>query len=255
MNKDLLIELTKRDFVDRYNGSILGLLWAFIWPIVNMLVYIVVFSKIMGAKLPGNSPLHGYGIYLIAGLTPWIAFTNTIARTSTLFVDKKHLITKIRLSLPTLPLTVVLSETITFIITMGFYIGFLLITGSPIYKTIILLPFIYMAQQILAYSLGFLVAILHVFIRDLKEVVGITIFVWFWANPIVYVKDILPEFMQKLLVFNPTYWFIDAYQAIFIFNRMPDFNLLFYLVFLGHFILLLSYILFKKLEKDVRDFL
>ena len=146
MNISLILELTKRDFIERYSGSILGFLWAFIWPLVTMAIYIVVFSKIMGAKLPGNHYTHGYGVYLIAGLAPWLAFSNAIARISSVFVDKKDLITKIRISLPTFPIYIILSETITFVITMLIYVIFLLATGVGLHKTIIFLPFIYLAQ-------------------------------------------------------------------------------------------------------------
>jgi lipopolysaccharide transport system permease protein len=255
MNFSLIWELTKRDFVERYSGSVLGLVWAFIWPIVTMAVYIVIFSKIMGAKLPGNHYTYGYGTYLISGLTPWLAFSQTIGRISTIFVDKKDLITKVNISLPTFPFFVVLSESITFGITMGIYVVFLFATDVGLHQTIILLPIVYLAQQILAYSLGFFIAVLQVFIRDLKEVIGIVIFVWFWLNPIVYVTEILPDWVQNLLIFNPSYWFISAFHDIFVFHRAPNFSYLIALVITGHVILAFGYFLFKKLEKDLRDFL
>ena len=138
---------------------------------------------------------------------------------------------------------------------MLIYVIFLLATGVGLHKTIIFLPFIYLAQQILAYSLGFLVGILQVFIRDLKEVVGLVIFLWFWLNPIVYVVQILPEYVQQILIFNPSFWFIDAFHDILVFQRAPKFNYLIALVVVGHLILGLSYYLFKRLEKDLRDFL
>jgi lipopolysaccharide transport system permease protein len=255
MDIRLVWELTKRDFVERYSGSVLGLVWEFIWPLVTMSVYIVIFSKVMGAKLPGSHYTHGYGVYLIAGLVPWLAFSRTIARTSTLFVDKKALITKIRVSLPVFPLFVILSESITFAISIGLYVVFLLVSDVGIHWLVIFLPFIYLAQQILAYALGFLVATLQVFIRDLKEIVGIVIFVWFWLNPIVYVPEILPASVQSALLFNPSFWFIDAYQKIFVYQQAPNFNYLIVLVVIGHVILAGAYFIFKKLERDLRDFL
>jgi len=255
MNLNLLFELTKRDFADRYSGSILGRLWVFLWPLINMAVYMVVFAKVMGAKLPGSTYAHGYGVYLMAGLIPWTAFSQTIARTSTVFLDKKPLISKVKMSLPTLPLYIVLSESIVFFVSLLIYIVFLLVSGVGLGQSFVFVPLIFLAQQIFAYALGFLVATLQVFIRDLKEVVGVIIFIWFWLNPIVYVAAILPEKIQSILVYNPSYWFIDAYQKIFIYQQAPNFTHLVYLVVLGHVILGVSYVLFKKLEKDVRDFL
>ncbi len=255
MNIHLLIELTKRDFIDRYSGSILGVSWSFIWPMVNIFIYTVIFSKVMGARLPGVSNAYSYGTYLVAGLVPWMAFASTMSRASCVFVEKKHIISKIRVSLPSLPLYVVLSESITFVITFSIFILFLFLTSSPFSNTMLLLPVIYLAQQLFAYALSFFIAIFHVFFRDLKEVVGIIVQIWFWFTPIVYVVDIVPEYVRDYLVYNPAYLFIRAYQDIFIFGRLPNFIYLAILIFLSLAILLLSYYLFKKLEKDIRDFI
>ena len=95
MNLSLLIELTKRDFTERYSGSVLGVFWTFLWPLVNIFVYIVIFSQVMGARLQGSSSTYSYGIYLVAGILPWTAFANTVSRSATVLVDKKHIISKI----------------------------------------------------------------------------------------------------------------------------------------------------------------
>lgn len=233
----------------------LGVAWSFIWPLVNLLVYTVIFSKIMSAKLPGVSSTYSYGIYLVAGLVPWTAFSNTVARASTVFVDRKPIITKIHVSLPRLPLYIVMSETVTFFISMSLYVVFLLVTGTSLHKTLLLLPFIYLVQQIFAYALGFLVSTFHVFLRDLKEVVGIILQIWFWFTPIVYVLDIVPEYVKGLFAYNPAYLFVKAYHDIFVFGRVPDFGGLILLTILGHLLLVAGYVFFKKLEKDVRDFI
>ena len=227
MNLSLLIELTKRDFTERYSGSVLGVFWTFIWPLVNIFVYTVIFSQVMGARLQGASSTYSYGIYLIAGILPWTAFANTVSRSATIFADKKGIISKIKVSLPSLPLYIVMSESITFLITLFIYMVFLLMTGTPLRITLIFLPVIYLVQQIFAFSLGFLITIFHVFIRDLKEITGIVLQIWFWFTPIVYVYDILPAFAKNLVVFNPAFLFIKAYQDIFVLNQVPDFvNLL-----------------------------
>jgi lipopolysaccharide transport system permease protein len=251
----LLIELTKRDFTERYSGSILGVFWTFIWPLVNIFVYTVIFSRIMGARLQGASTTYSYGIYLIAGILPWTAFANTVSRSATIFADKKGIISKIKISLPSLPLYIVMSESITFLITLFIYMVFLLITGTPIRITLIFLPIIYLVQQIFAFSLGFLITIFHVFIRDLREITGIVLQIWFWFTPIVYVYDILPEFAKKLVAFNPAFLFIKAYQDMFVLNQVPNFLNLMKLSIMAHLFLLAGYVIFKKLERDIRDFL
>ena len=256
MNTGFILELTKRDFTERYAGSVLGTLWAFVWPLVMIAIYVLVFSRIMGAKLPGLSSVYSYSIYLVAGILPWTAFANTVSRSATIFVDKRHLISKMRIYLPRLPLYVVLSETVTFAVSMVFYVGFLFLAGIRISPAVLmLLPFIFAVQQVFAYALGFFFATLNVFLRDLRELVGILMQLWFWMTPIVYMKTMLPGFAKPLLRCNPAAWFIGAYQDIFFYNQLPDFRQLIFLTLLGHLLLALAYISFKKLEKDVRDFL
>jgi lipopolysaccharide transport system permease protein len=255
LNFSLILELTKRDFIERYSGSALGFIWSFIYPLINILIYMVIFGNLMGARLPGTSSVWGYGVYLISGLIPWTAFANTVTRSSTVFLDKKNIITKIHLDLPTLPLFIVLSETITFIVTLVIFIGVLLVTGFSVSLYLLLIPVIYFIQQLFAYALGFFLGMIVVFLRDLKEVVTIGFQIWFWFTPIVYVFEILPPLAQQILFWNPALAFISAYHDIFILQKMPSFLFLSLVLFMSIVLIVVDYIIFKKLEKDIRDFL
>jgi lipopolysaccharide transport system permease protein len=255
MNFSLVIELTKRDFIERYSGSALGFAWSFIYPLINILIYMIIFGSLMGARLPGTSSVWGYGVYLIAGLIPWTAFTNTVTRSSTVFLDKKNIISKIRVDLPTLPLFIVLSETITFCVTFVIFLCILLITGYVFTPLLLFIPVIYLIQQVFAYALGFFLAMFVVFLRDLKEVVAIAFQIWFWFTPIVYVFEILPPIAQQVFILNPMWAVVSAYHDIFVFDRVPSFFYLL-LVLMGSIALIvLDYVIFKKLEKDIRDFI
>ncbi len=255
LNLSFIIEITKRDFAERFAGSVLGSLWAIIWPIVNLFIYLIIFGKIMGARLPGTSDMNAYGIYLAAGLIPWLSFAGTISRSTSVFIDKKHIITKINTSLPSLLLHINLSETITYLISMVVFFIILAFQGHHFHKSLILLPFLYYLQQILAFGLGLFAAVLNVFIRDVREITGVILQLWFWFTPIVYIVDILPEFVKKLLVYNPAYIIIQSYQKIFVFDAYPPFKALIILTVITHFLFFFSYMLFRYLEKDIRDFL
>ncbi len=251
----LILELTKRDFTERFAGSALGGLWAFIWPLVNLAVYLIIFSKIMGARLPGQSNAYAYGVYLTAGLLPWLAFSGTFGRSAGIFIEKKQIISKLRVSLPSLLLYVSLAETVTFLIGMGFFLIFLAATGWRFTEHLVLVPFIYITQQVLAFALGLLCASLTVFVRDLKEVVGVVLQLWFWFTPIVYVKDVVPRWLQEIMVFNPAYVLADAYQKIFAYQQPPRLDSLILLTLAAHGLTGAAYAVFRGLEKDIRDFL
>ncbi|MCP4116869.1 MAG: ABC transporter permease [Desulfobacteraceae bacterium] len=255
LNLSFIIEITKRDFAERFAGSVLGSLWAIIWPLVNLFIYIVIFGKMMGARLPGTSEMNAYGIYLAAGLIPWTAFSSTINRSVSVFIDKKHIITKVNTSLPSLLIHINLSETITYLISMTVFFMILAFQGHDFHRGVMLLPFLYYLQQLLAMSLGLFAAVLNVFIRDVREITGVILQLWFWFTPIVYIADILPGVVRKLIEFNPIYIIIQSYQRIFVFNDYPPFHALVLLTVLTHAGLLFSLVLFRYLEKDIRDFL
>lgn len=254
-NASLVWELTKRDFTERFAGSVLGSLWALIWPLVNLVIYIIIFGKLMGGRLPGNSNIYSYSIYVTVGLVPWIALSGSISRCSSVFLDKKHIVSKIRISLPALLLYINLSETITFLFSIGFFFLFLLFTNYTFNGNMILIPYIYYLQQLFTFGVGLLAATLTVFIRDIKEIIGVVLQFWFWFTPIVYVREILPDMVKKIMLFNPAYVIIESYQRIFVFNDEPSYRSLILLTLFTHIMVLIAYLVFRVLEKDVRDFL
>ena len=250
-----MMEITKRDFAERFAGSVLGSLWAIILPMVNLFIYIVIFGQLMGARLPGASEMNAYGIYLAAGLIPWTAFSATIQRCAPVFINKKNIITKVKTSLPSLLIHIVLSETITYGITMSVFFVILAVMGYEFKGVLLYVPILYYLQQVMALAIGLLAAVLNVFIRDVSEIVGVVLQLWFWFTPIVYVFDILPRIAKKMLIYNPVYPIIQSYHNIFVFDAHPLWEPLAVLALLAHCFLFLSYRLFLYLEKDIRDFL
>jgi lipopolysaccharide transport system permease protein len=186
---------------------------------------------------------------------PWTAFQNTLARSTSVFLDKKPIISKVSTSLPALLIYISLSETITFIITMSIFLLFLLLTGYSFQTNLLLVPFIYFLQQLFAFGVGLLAATLNVFVRDFKQIIGIVLQLWFWFTPIVYVRDILPEAIRSLIRFNPAYVIIESYQRIFVFNEEPAYMALIIMTVVTHLIIFGSYVVFRAIERDVRDFL
>lgn len=252
----LLLDFTRQDFVDRYSGSVLGVLWALIHPLMMILIFTVIFANVMGARLQGLDNQYGYAIYLVSALLPWMAFANTITRGSTVFLDRRNIIGKIPVALAYLPVYVVISETVTFLIAFVLFLGFLFIIGALPNAAFLFLPVVFFLQQVFAFGLGLMFGVLNVFLRDIKELVGVLLTFWFWLTPIVWVQDVAPPMVQELQsALNPAYLFVDAYHSIFVQGQMPDFMALSRLVLIAHAALLLGWMLLKWLERDVRDFL
>ena len=246
-------QLAKKELLDRYAGSVLGGMWTFIQPLLNMLVFILVFSQIMRARLPDAVGEHSYSIYLISGLLGWIAFASTLMRSTTMFIDNGPLIKKVAISLGVFPVAIVLSDTVIFALSFGAFLVFVLLVGHPLGASLLWLLLLFSLQQAFAVSLGSVLGTLSVFFRDIKEGVGVVLQLWFWLTPIVYVADILPEAMRVLLWLNPMYPVIDGYHQAVLFGQAPNLPAI-ALLLLGTLGLFgLGRWLLRRLEGDIRD--
>jgi lipopolysaccharide transport system permease protein len=256
MTPSLIWSFTRQELVDRYAGSMLGFAWAFLQPLFMMFIFVVIFGQIMAARLPGVDQVFGYSIYLLAGMLPWVAFSNTVARTATLFVDKKHVLSKVGLPLTTLPLFVLLTEAITYAIGLGLMGVLLVVLQAPPRPYILLLPWVFLIQQILALGVGLILAVLNVFVRDVREFVNILIQLWFWFTPIVWVPATMsPRLFGLLDAANPMVSVITAYQAMFIGQGVPEYRHLMVVTGVATALLIAAYMLVRRMEKDVRDVL
>lgn len=258
MNWNLIVNFTRQDLVDRHSASVLGAAWTFIFPLINILIFTLVFSRIMGMRIGGLGQElgpYGYSIYLVSGLLAWNCFSATLTRITQVFHEKAHLIGKVRLSLWSLPIYVILSETVMFLISTSFFMVFLLVIGFDFSLSLLWWAPIFLLMQLLAFALGLVCAILSVFVRDIKDMVGVVVQLWFWLTPIVYVPEILPESVQGLMQLNPFYHLAMAYRSALLGTEPPGLLAL-SLLALGAAALLMAAIwVGRRLERDIRDFL
>lgn len=223
MNFALLWHLVKQDFVDRYSGVALGRAWLLLAPMLQILIFVIVFGGLIGPRLPDtNAGIYGYGIYLVSGILPWTAFANTFSRVTTVFFDKRAILSKVPLSLSMIAVHIAIVEGITLACTLGLFILLSLFLSVPPSVGVFSLPLLILAQQLLGFGLGLVGAILMVFLRDIREMVGVIIMLWFWMTPIVYTIDSVPYFMQAIQTFNPAWWFVREYHQVFVYGGVPD---------------------------------
>jgi len=259
MNPHLLLHFVRQDLVGRHAASALGALWTLLLPLANILIFTLVFSRIMGARLEGmgmeSLGTYSYSVYLVTGLLAWTCFANTLARITQVFHEKAGLIGKVRMSLFALPLYVLISETIVYLISMFFFVIFLWLIGFEWTIHWLWWPLIFAVQQLLAYSIGLICAVLSVFLRDIKELVAVATQLWFWMTPIVYVVTILPERWLPLFTFNPFYHVVKALRDALIVGQAPELASLGMIAALSAALLMAGLFIGKKLERDIRDFL
>ncbi|GAA3403005.1 ABC transporter permease [Paenibacillus hodogayensis] len=251
--RNFILGMVRRDFKSRYLNSILGSSWAVLNPLATIIVYTVIFSQVMKSRLPGVDDTLAYSIYLCAGLIPWQYFTETLQRTMTVFLDNSNIIKKVSFPKGTLPIFVLLSTTINFIIMYVIFLVFLFIIGRPPGVEILGVIPLLIAQQFIAVGLGVFVGSINVFFRDAGQVMGIVLQFWFWLTPIVYSIQILPDKIRALFSLNILAPIIEGYQNLYLQKTMPGLGAFLSAFVIGIVCLFVGFIAFKKLGKEMVD--
>ncbi|KAM3114470.1 ABC transporter permease [Phormidesmis sp. 146-33] len=204
---DLLKTLVQRDLEARYKGSVLGNLWSLINQLAQLLVYTYLFSIVLQVKLklpglPANN--FTYGLWLFAGLVPWTAFTTGLVQSSVSVIGQPNLVKKVVFPLTLLPLVPVLSAFVESSLGLMALILFVAFTSNTIHSTLWLLPLVWVPQLLLTAGLGYLMAGLTVFLRDIPQTIGVLVNLLFYVTPIVYPVSIIPTQIKPLVFWlNP----------------------------------------------------
>lgn len=211
----------KREFQSKYRNSLLGVAWIVLNPLAMIIVYTVIFSQVMRARLPGIESTYGYGIYLCAGVLTWGLFAEIVNRAQNTFLDHANLLKKLSFPRICLPVIVVATALLNFSIVFGLFSIFLLISGTfPGLAYSAMLPVLAILVAF-AIGLGVSLGVLNVFFRDVGQLFGIIIQFWFWLTPIVYPVSILPEFARSLMNYNPMASVMAACQDILVTGQWP----------------------------------
>lgn len=242
-----------REFQSKYRNSILGAAWTVLNPLAMIIVYTVIFSQIMRAKLPGVDSAFAYSIYLCAGIFTWGLFAEIVGRSQNVFIDHANLLKKLSFPRLCLPIIVVSSASLNFAIVFGLFTVFLVFTGNfPGLPFLALVP-VLVVEIAFAIGLGIVLGVLNVFFRDVGQLFGVVLQFWFWLTPIVYPITILPERMQALMHFNPMLSVITAYQTILVHGAWPRWTSLWPTVVLAVALCAWGMRLFRKRSGEMVD--
>ena len=244
----------KREFQTRYLGSLLGGLWSVFNPLAMIVVYTLIFSQIMGSRLPDRAGgVFGFSIYLCAGLLPWSWFAELLARLNTVFIENGNLMKKASFPRICLPTIVLVSTAIHFAITLALYLMFLLLIGHLPGLALLAFPVVLAVQVGFAAGLGLLLGTLNVFFRDVGQFTGVLLQFWLWFTPIIYVVNALPKGVQSVIGFNPMTPVVEAYHAIFLQQAFPQWGTLIYPALLALVLLGLGGVAFLRLSGEIID--
>ena len=241
--RELLKTSIKKDIGGKYKNSFLGVIWSFINPLLQICVYAIVFPLIM------RNNIENYTVFMVCGLIPWTYFSSVINRSSFVMVENGNIIKKVYFPREILPISLVTSETITFLISTIIIIGFVLITGVGISWLIVFYPLLLLAQYVLLIGISLIVSCVTVYFRDLQHFIGVFLQLLFYGTPIVYSLETIPERFRWILNINPMTHIIEGYRDIFYYGQMPDMKNIFIILGIGILVTIIGYAIFNKLQK------
>ncbi|MEM1245030.1 MAG: ABC transporter permease [Acidobacteriota bacterium] len=182
----LLKELVRRDQQSRYAGSALGFLWALAQPLWQLLLFTLVFSVLIRIPLDQEPSTDRFAVFIFSGLIPWMAFNEGLTRATTAITDNAALVKKLSFPSEVLVLAVVIGALVQSVIAIGVFLPVLAFLGEASWSTLPLLVVPAAPLLALTLGLGFLLAALHVFFRDIGQLVTMALQAWFYFTPIVY---------------------------------------------------------------------
>lgn len=215
---NLLATLVQRDLEARYKGSVLGNLWALLNQLSQLLIYTYVFAIVLEVKLslkglPANNIT--FGLWLFAGLLPWIAFTSGMSQAAASVISQPNLVKKVVFPLGLLPLVPILSALIESSFGLVALIILVAMSAHTLHSTLLLLPLIWLPQLMLTAGLGYLMAGLTVFLRDIPQTLAVVLNLWFYLTPIVYPASAIPaQWRVYIFWLNPLAAIAEIYRDL-----------------------------------------
>lgn len=257
-NRGLIRVMVRRDILGRYRGSFGGAFWTVINPLLLMLTYFFVFGVVMRSRFPGDDTRSGFALYFLAGMLPWLAFNEAIGRAPSIMLEHRNFVKKLVFAVETLPLNLVFAGLVTELFAILLYCGFLVAVRGSLPPTVLWLPVLLIPQLLLTAGLAWFFAALGVFARDLGQIMGFVLTLWFFLTPICYPEAQwagLPHAAVAVLSKNPMFVLVHGYRAIFLENRMPQWGALAKLFVLGFTVFVIGHAWFYKLRKSFPDLL
>ena len=242
--REMIFSLIRKDLRGRYKGSVLGFFWTFLNPLLQLVVYTVVFSVLF------PTTLEKFYIFLFVGLVPWLFFNTSLVGGATSITCQENLIKKIYFPRQVLPISYVSSAFINMLLTFIVIFAVLLLSGFGIDFSILwALPIVMLVEYILVLGIAMITSALTVFFRDLEYVLGIIGMLWMYLTPILYEIETIPEEYQKYINMNPMTGAILCYKDILYYKRLPDLETIGSAFGIGILFALVGFIVFGKLQR------
>lgn len=253
--RHILKNMLIKDLKSRYAGSLLGPLWSILTPLYYIILYTFIFSTILKVRFSEDEGASSFVVYFLAGLIPWLFFSESVSRGSYAFLENGHIIKKVRFPIEVCALNVMLSSMVSFVIYLLLYLVYLLLIGRFSINSLFLLPLPLFIQVLLIIGISLGIGSITVFFRDITQLTPLLLNAFFFLTPIVYPVSVIPEDIRWVYNLNPFYWITNIYRSILINGTLPGWDQFLYPLILSIVVFYVGWFIFKKTNEAFKDIL
>lgn len=233
----------------RYAGTGMGIFWNVLHPLVEILIYTVIFSLVFSRRTQGIS----YRLYITVGILTWRCFSETIQRGSNALIEHTRYLKRVDIPPEIFIAKITLTSTLMLMIYFLLFLLISVLLGNPVTWKVVLLPVFLLFLQSLAFGMLLSLANLQVLFPDIKEVISAFIPLWRWTLPLIYPETVLPEAIRRWLFLNPPHVFIRSIRQLVLEQRLPlKYDWIIMSVWLWCLVWI-GMIVHRKLQSEVKD--
>jgi lipopolysaccharide transport system permease protein len=255
--RSLILQMTKRDVVGRYKGSVMGVMWSLFNPLFLLVIYTFVFSVVFKARWgvgPSESKSQ-FAVVLFVGMIVHSLFAETLNRAPSLILANVSYVKKIVFPLEILPVVALGAALFHALVSVSVLLAVYALLNGHLQWTALFLPFIFLPLVMLTLGVAWALASLGVYLRDVAQPIGLIMTVLLFASPVFYPITALPESIQPWLMLNPLTFIIEEARAVLIFGQLPNWKGLLIYCFVSAFVAWAGYAWFQKTRKGFANVL
>ena len=254
-NRELLVRLARREYDARFRGSMMGLAWAVLTPLLLAIAYTFVFSGVFKLRWTGAPDEFGssFAVYLLVGLAVHGLLAECLSRAPSLVLANPSYVTKVVFPLEILSFTILLPSIATAILTLLVVVAIHLATSGQLHPTFLLAPLVLAPFALFVAAVTMVVSAIGVYLRDLAHVVGLIVTLSLFFSPVFFALEAVPPAMQQVMVYNPLTFPIEQMRQIILVGSLPNWTGLAIYSLISLAVLTLGYGAFQRLRKGFAD--
>jgi lipopolysaccharide transport system permease protein len=251
--RSLIVSMVRRDILARYRGSFGDALWTLLHPLLLMVTYFFVFGVVLQTRFGADQSRTGFALYFLAGMLPWLQVSEPATRATFVILEHRVFVKKLVFPVTILPVNQAIAGLVTSLLATLIFLVALSIVRGGIPVTALALPLLLVPQVLFTLGICWLLAATGVYLRDLAQVIGLLLTLWFFLTPICYPETSLPAALAPLLMKNPMFQFVRGYRQIFLEAELPRMEALLKLWAVSAVLFFAGHAWFARLKRSFAD--